>query len=59
MKSLKKKIESFERLAIIQALNESGWVKAEAARKIGITERMIGYKINKYNIKKGEIDGKE
>ena len=52
MKSLKRKIESFERLAIIKALYESGWVKAEAARRIGITERMIGYKIRKYKIKR-------
>jgi Nif-specific regulatory protein len=52
MKSLKRKIEGFEKLAIIKALHESSWVKAEAARKIGITERMIGYKIKKYGIKK-------
>ncbi|GBE40222.1 nif-specific regulatory protein [bacterium BMS3Bbin09] len=55
MKSLKGKIEHFEKLAIIKALHESGWVKAEAARKIGITERMIGYKIKKYGINK-EVD---
>lgn len=55
MNSLKGKIENFERQAIIKALNESSWVKAEAARKIGITERMIGYKIKKYGITK-EVD---
>ena len=52
MKSLKRKIESFEMQAIIKALHESGWVKAETARRIGITERMIGYKIKKYGINK-------
>jgi len=52
MKSLKKEIEIFEIQAIIKALHESGWVKAEAARMIGITERMIGYKIKKYSITK-------
>ena len=52
MKTLKGKIESFEMQAIIKALQESGWVKAEAARRIGITERMIGYKIKKYGINK-------
>lgn len=57
MKPLKGKIESFERHEIIKALQESNWVKAGAARKIGITERMIGYKIKKYGIKK-EVDGK-
>lgn len=52
MNSLKKEIEEFERLAIIKALDECGWVKAQAARKVGITERMIGYKMKKYGIKK-------
>lgn len=52
MRSLKKRLEGFEKQAIIRALQESGWVKAEAARKIGITERMIGYKIKKYRIQK-------
>ncbi len=52
MMPLKEKIESFEKKTILKALKESNWVKAEAARRIGITERMIGYKINKYGIKK-------
>ncbi len=57
MDSLKNKIEQIERQAIIKALEECGWVKAQAARKIGITERMIGYKIKKYVIEK-EADRK-
>ncbi len=52
MNSLKRKIEIFEKQAIIKALEECGWVKAQAARNVGITERMIGYKIKKYGIKK-------
>ena len=53
--TLKEKIALIEKQAIIKALQESNWVKAGAARSIGITKRMIGYKIKKYGIKK-EVD---
>ena len=55
--TLKNKVAEIEKDAIINALEECGWVMARAARKIGITERMIGYKIKKYGIKK-EVDSK-
>ncbi len=51
MGSLKEKIGLMERDEIITALRESNWIMARAARKLGITERMIGYKIKKYGIK--------
>jgi Nif-specific regulatory protein len=56
MNSLKSKIELLEKEAIINALSECDWIQARAARKLGITDRMIGYKIRKYNIriKKGD-----
>ena len=44
MGSLKEKINEIEREEIITALMECEWVMARAARKLGITERMIGYK---------------
>ncbi len=50
--SLKDKIKEMEYEAIIKALQDSDWVMIKAARKLGITERMIGYKIKKYGIKK-------
>ncbi len=53
MDSLKKKIKEIEKEEIVKALRESNWVKVRAARKLGITERMIGYKIKKYDIRKG------
>ncbi|GBE04702.1 MAG TPA: hypothetical protein ENG95_04050 [Nitrospirae bacterium] len=53
MLSLKNKIKEIEKEEIIKALQECGWVQARAAKKLGITERMIGYKIKKYSIKKG------
>jgi len=54
--SLKKKVEALERQEIISALQRSNWVKAKAARLLGITERMINYKIKKYGIERKEVD---
>ncbi len=54
MNSLVKRVEDIEREEIINALRACRWVKAKAARELGITERMIGYKIKKYGIKKEE-----
>jgi Nif-specific regulatory protein len=54
--SLINKIEFFERREIVKALGECGWVIAQAARKLGITERMIGYKIKKYGIRKEAME---
>ena len=58
--TLKSKIKDIEKEAILKALEECSWVQARAARKLGITERMIGYKIKKYGIKIKEVThGKE
>ena len=56
MDSLKDKIRELEKEEILNALGESGWVMAKAARKLGITERMIGYKVRKYAIGKKEVE---
>jgi transcriptional regulator with GAF, ATPase, and Fis domain len=53
--SLKDKIMEMEKEEIINALRECDWVMAKAARKLGITERMIGYKIKKYGIRIKEV----
>jgi transcriptional regulator with GAF, ATPase, and Fis domain len=55
MGSLKDKIKELEREEIIKALRDCGWVMARAARSLGITERMIGYKIQKYGIRTKEV----
>ena len=55
MESLKDKIKGMEREEIIQALRESNWIMARAARMLGITERMIGYKVRKYGIRIKEV----
>jgi transcriptional regulator with GAF, ATPase, and Fis domain len=52
MVTLKEKVEDMERDEIIDALTECNGVMAKAARQLGITERMIWYKIKKYGIKK-------
>lgn len=55
---LKHKLREMEEAEIIRALEESRWCKAKAARRLGITERMIGYKINKYGLKKEAVEGR-
>ncbi len=57
MESLKEKIEEIEKKEIIEALMNSNWIMSRAARKLGITERMIGYKIKKYRIIRKEVEG--
>jgi transcriptional regulator with GAF, ATPase, and Fis domain len=50
--TLKDKIQEIEREEIVRALKECEWIMARAARKLGITERMIAYKVKKYGISK-------
>jgi transcriptional regulator with GAF, ATPase, and Fis domain len=56
MDSLRMKVSEIEKEEITRALRESNWVMARAARTLGITERMIGYKIRKYGIRKGAVE---
>jgi transcriptional regulator with GAF, ATPase, and Fis domain len=53
--SLKDKIREIEREEIVNALRDCNWVMAKAARKLGISERMIGYKIKKYGLRIKEV----
>ena len=50
MESLRDKVKEIEKEEIKKALRECDWIMSRAARKLGITERMIGYKNKKYNI---------
>ncbi|HDH05972.1 MAG TPA: hypothetical protein ENH01_09735 [Nitrospirae bacterium] len=59
MDSLTVKIEKIEKEEITRALKECNWIKIQAAKRLGITERMIGYKIKKYGIRKGGNKGYE
>lgn len=56
MDSLKDRLKGIEREEIILALAECNWIMARAAKKLGITERMIGYKVKKYGIQKKGVN---
>jgi two-component system response regulator HydG len=43
-------IESHEKTMLIQALKKSNWVQKDAAQILGISRRVMHYKIRKYNI---------
>jgi Nif-specific regulatory protein len=55
MDTLRNRLKEMEKDEIINALRECDWVMAKAARKLGITERMIGYKIKKYGLRIKEV----
>ena len=55
MESLRSKLKQVEKEEIINALKECNWVMARAARRLGITERMIGYKIRKHGLRIKEV----
>jgi transcriptional regulator with GAF, ATPase, and Fis domain len=61
MDTLTDKVKVLEKEEILNALRDCNWVMSKAARKLGITERMIGYKIKKYQIKREVkyIEGKD
>jgi DNA-binding NtrC family response regulator len=48
------KLEEVERMLIVQALERTGWVQKNAAKLLGISPRVINYKIRKHNIKGGK-----
>jgi PAS domain S-box-containing protein len=45
-------LERMERTMIVSALEKSGWVKARAARNLGLNERVLTYKMNNLGIEK-------
>lgn len=59
MATLKDKVKELEKEEIVKALRGCNWVMARAAKQLGITERMIGYKIKKYGIRKEAIKESE
>ena len=48
--SLTEIVENTEREFIVDALKRCGGQQRKAARQLGVTERILGYKIKKYNI---------
>ncbi|MDH3627470.1 MAG: sigma-54 dependent transcriptional regulator [Acidobacteriota bacterium] len=43
-------LEELEKLAILEALRINGWVQKEAAQFLGISSRVMNYKVAKYEI---------
>jgi Nif-specific regulatory protein len=48
------RLEDLERQEVAAALKRHGWVRARAARELGITQRQIGYRIKKYDLQPPE-----
>lgn len=46
-------VEQVEKQMINKALDQNDWVKARAAKALGINERVLTYKMNKYLMEKG------
>lgn len=50
--TLREFTESIEKSMIIKALDESNWIQTKAAKILGLSERMLRYKMKKYGIEK-------
>jgi Nif-specific regulatory protein len=48
--TLPEKVETLEREMIVDALKKTHGCQRHAAKELGITERMLGYKIKKYHV---------
>ena len=48
-------LKDLERQEIEAALRRNGWVQARAARELGLTQRQIGYRIKKFNLRKPDF----
>jgi transcriptional regulator with GAF, ATPase, and Fis domain len=51
--SLHEELARVEREIIVKALQDCGWVRARAARQLGLSESNLRYKIKKYDISEG------
>ncbi len=49
--SLPRSVQELERAEVFAALERTGWVKARAARRLGLTPRQLGYRMKKYGLK--------
>lgn len=45
-------VERLERSMILAAMDKNGWVKSRAARDLGVTERILSYKMHNLGIEK-------
>jgi two-component system NtrC family response regulator len=49
--SLNETLDTVERGLIIDALKEAGGIQTKAAERLGVSERVLRYKLKKYKIK--------
>jgi two-component system NtrC family response regulator len=49
--NFREKVEAFEKDLIVQALEKAGYNQSKAARALGLSERNLRYKMNKYGLK--------
>ena len=47
---LKETIAAIEKMHILDALEVTDWIQSKAARRLGISQRALSYKIKKYEI---------
>ena len=50
VENLPQAVEVLEKRLLIRALEKTGGNKRRAARLLGLTERMLGYKVKQYNL---------
>jgi len=48
--SMREAVERLERELIVRALSEAGGRQSDAARRLGVSERVLRYKMKKYRI---------
>jgi hypothetical protein len=48
--SLSERLEAVEREMLLSALEKNGWIQTHAAESLGISERVLRYKIKKHDI---------
>ncbi|WP_183728942.1 sigma 54-interacting transcriptional regulator [Desulfurispira natronophila] len=51
-KRLDKRLADMERSMLLEALNRNNWVQTRAAEDLGISERVLRYKMNKYDVRR-------
>ncbi|HTP40946.1 MAG TPA: sigma 54-interacting transcriptional regulator [Nitrospiria bacterium] len=52
--SLPRSVQELERTELVAALERTGWVKARAAKRLGLTPRQLSYRVKKYGLKPPE-----
>jgi len=52
--SLDERIEAIEKSIILEALKRNNWVKTRAAQELGISERVLRYRIRKFGIQENK-----